>query len=81
MTPFLIVLKCCLMICQTNTPKILKIKDMSIFPQTVERHITNMPIDVTEQQTVALKGANVFSIVLDESIVINDSQHLALVVR
>ena len=34
---------------------------------------TDMATDVTEQQTVGLKRANVFSVALDESIDINDN--------
>ena len=36
---------------------ISRIKDMHISPRTVERRITDMATDVTEQQTVALKRA------------------------
>ena len=32
------------------------------FSSTVERRITDMATDVTEQQTAALKAANVFSV-------------------
>ena len=37
--------------------------------------------DVTEQQTVALKRANVFSVALDERIDKNDNPRLAIVAR
>ena len=40
-----------------------------------------MATDVTEQQTIALKGANVFSVALDESIDVNDNSRLADVAR
>ena len=40
-----------------------------------------MATDVIEQQTVALKGANVFSVALDESTDINDNSRLAVVAR
>ena len=40
-----------------------------------------MATDVTEQQTVALKCENVFSVALDESIDINDNPRLAIVAR
>ena len=54
---------------------------MPISSLTVQRHITDMAADVTEQQTVTLKGANVFSVALDESIDINDNPRLAVVAR
>ena len=54
---------------------------MPISPRTVERLITNMSTDVTEQPTVALKRANVFSVALDESIDINDNPRLAIAAR
>ena len=38
---------------------ILRIKDIPISPRTVVRRITDMSTNVTEQQTVALKSANV----------------------
>ena len=60
---------------------ISRIKDISISPGTVERRITNMATDVTEQQTVSLKGANVFSVALHENIDINDNSRLAVVTR
>ena len=60
---------------------ISKIKDMPISPRRVERRITDMATDVTEQQTVVLKGSNVFSVALDESIDINDNSRLAVVAR
>ena len=60
---------------------ISRIKDVHISPRTVERRIPDIAIDVTEQQTVALKGANVFSTALDESIHINDNPRLAIVAR
>ena len=41
---------------------ISRIKDMPVSPRTVERRITDMATDVTEQQTAALKAANVFSV-------------------
>ena len=44
---------------------------MPISPRAVQSRITDMATDVTEQQTVASKGANVCSVVLDESISIN----------
>ena len=58
---------------------ISRIKDMPVSPRTVERHITNMSTDVTEQQTVALKAANVFSSAVDKSIDINNNPRLAVV--
>ena len=60
---------------------ISRVKNMPISPRTVERRTTNMATDVTEQQTVALKGTNVFSVALDESIDIYDNSRLAVVAR
>ena len=60
---------------------ISRIKDMPVSPRTVERHITNMSTDVTKQQTVALKTANVFRVALDKSIDINNNPLLAVVAR
>ena len=60
---------------------ISRIKNMPISPRTVERRITDMATDVNEQQTIALKGANVFSVALDESIDIDDNPRLAVVAR
>ena len=54
---------------------------MHISPRTVQKRITDMATDVTEQQTVALKRANVFRVALDESIDINDNPRLAIVAR
>ena len=45
-----------------------------------KRHITNMSTIITEQQTVALKAANVF-VVVDKSININGNPRLAVVAR
>ena len=60
---------------------VLRIKDMPVSSRTVVRCITDMATDVTEQQTVPLKGANVFGVALDESIDINDNPRLAVVAR
>ena len=60
---------------------ISRIKDMPIFSRTVERRITDMAIDVTQQQTVALKASNIFSVTLDESIDVNDNPRLAVLAR
>ena len=54
---------------------------MPISPRKVERRITDMATDVNEHQTIALKGANVFSVALDESIDIDDNPRLAIVAR
>ena len=56
---------------------------MPISPRTVERPIKDMAADVTEQQTVVLKGANVFSVAFNETIDINDNYNprLAAVAR
>ena len=40
-----------------------------------------MSTNVTEQQTVALKAPNVFSVALDKSIDINDISRLAVIAR
>ena len=58
---------------------ILRIKDMPVSPRTVKRHITNMSTDVTKQQTVALKAANVFNVALDKSLHIDNNPRLAVV--
>ena len=60
---------------------IFRIKDMPVSPRTEERRNTNMSADVTEQQTVALKAANGFSVDLDESTDIKDNSRLAVVAR
>ena len=60
---------------------IVRIKDMPVSSRTEERRITNMSTDVTGQQTVALKAANVFSLALDKSIDIKDNPRLAVVAR
>ena len=60
---------------------ISRIKDMHISPRTVQRRIMDLATDVTEQQTVALKGVNVFRAALTESIDINDNPRLAIVAR
>ena len=54
---------------------------MPASPRTVDRRIKDMATDVTEQQTVALKAANVFSIVLDQNIDINNNSGLEVVAR
>ena len=54
---------------------------MPVSPRTEERRITNMSTDVTEQQTVASKAANVFSVALDKSVDIKDNPRLAVVAR
>jgi len=41
---------------------ISRIKDMLVFPWTIERRITDIAKDVNEQQPAALKTANVFSL-------------------
>ena len=60
---------------------ISRIKDKHISSLTVERRILDMATDVTEEQTVALKHANVFSVALDESININDNPRFAIVAK
>ena len=60
---------------------ISRIKDMPMSSRTVERRITDMVTDMTKQQTVALEGANVFSVALDESIDTSDNPHIAVVAR
>ena len=56
-------------------------EDMPVFLRTEERRVTNMSADVTEQQTVALKSANVFSVALDERIDINNNPRLAVIAK
>uniref|UniRef100_H2YQ88 DUF4371 domain-containing protein n=1 Tax=Ciona savignyi TaxID=51511 RepID=H2YQ88_CIOSA len=60
---------------------ISRIKDLPVSARTVERRITDMATDITEQQSAALKAAEVFSVALDESVDINDSPRLAVVAR
>ena len=40
-----------------------------------------MSTDVTEQQTIVLKAANVFSVALDKSLDTNDNPRLAVIAR
>ena len=54
---------------------------MLVSPWTVDRRIKDIATDVTEQQTVALKAADVFSVALDQSIVINNNSRLEVVAR
>ena len=56
-------------------------KLQTVTPRTEERRITNMCTDVTEQQTVASKAANVFSVALDKSVDVRDNPRLAVVAR
>ena len=74
-------LKCCLMICQTNAPKFQRSRICLFLLGTVDTQIKDMATDVIEQQTVVLKAANVFSVALDQSIDINNNSHLEVVVR
>ncbi|XP_064110289.1 general transcription factor II-I repeat domain-containing protein 2A-like [Macrobrachium nipponense] len=60
---------------------ISRIKDMPISARTVERRISEMADNVTQQQTVALTITPVFSVALDESVDINDIPHLAVFAR
>ena len=60
---------------------ISRIKDLPVSARTVERRITEMATDLTEQQSAALKAAAIFSVALDESVDINDSPRLAVVAR
>ena len=57
------------------------IKDMLVSSRTVDIPKIDMAIDVTEQQTVALKAANVFSVALDQSMVINNNSRLEVLAR
>ena len=52
---------------------VLRIQDIPISARTIERRITDIAKGVNKQQTIALKTANVFSVALDESIVMNDN--------
>ena len=54
---------------------------MPVSARTIERRITNITKDVSKQQTIALKTANVFSVALDESIDINNNPRLTVVAR
>ena len=60
---------------------ILRIQDMPVSARTIERRITDIAKEVNKQQTIALKTANVFSVVLDKSIDINNNPCLAVVAR
>ncbi|XP_069981676.1 general transcription factor II-I repeat domain-containing protein 2A-like [Penaeus vannamei] len=59
---------------------ISRIKDMSISATTVERRISEMAANVSEQQPAALTNATVFSVALDKSVDINDIPRLAVFV-
>ena len=52
-----------------------------VSPRTVDRRIKDMATDLTDQQTVALKTANVFRVALDQSININNNSRLKIVAR
>ena len=54
---------------------------MPVSPRTVERRIIYMATDATEQQIVAVKAVNVFSVALGKSIDINNNPRLAVVAR
>ena len=60
---------------------ISRIKNTPVSSRTEERRIPNMSTNVTEQQTVAFKAANVFSVALDKSIDIKDNRRLAVVAK
>ena len=60
---------------------ISRIKDMPVSARTVERRISEMADNVTQQQTVALTITPVFSFALDESVDINDIHRLAVFAR
>ena len=60
---------------------ISRIKDMPVSARTVERRISEMADNVTQQQTVALTITPVFSVALDESVDINDIPRLAVFAR
>ena len=49
--------------------------------RTVERHISEMATDVSDQQTIASKDAIVFTVALDESVDINDIPRLEIIAR
>nr|XP_027218346.1 protein ZBED8-like [Penaeus vannamei] len=59
---------------------ISRIKDMSVSATTVERRISEMAANVSEQQPAALTNATVFSVALDKSVDINDIPRLAVFV-
>ncbi|XP_064090842.1 general transcription factor II-I repeat domain-containing protein 2A-like [Macrobrachium nipponense] len=54
---------------------------MPVSARTVERRISEMADNVTQQQTVALTITPVFSVALDESVDINDIPRLAVFAR
>ncbi|KAF7644751.1 hypothetical protein LDENG_00216470 [Lucifuga dentata] len=56
-----------------------RIKEVPLSARTVERRLTEMAENVSQQQTSALKNAPVFSMAVDESMDINDVPHLAIV--
>ena len=60
---------------------ISRIKDMPVSARTVERRISEMADNVTQQQTVALTITPVFSVALDESVDINDIPRFAVFAR
>ena len=60
---------------------VLRIQDILVSARTIERRITDIAKNFNKQQTIALKTANVFSVALDESIVMNDNPPLAVVAR
>ena len=58
---------------------ISRIKDTSVSFRTVDRRIKHMATDATNQQTIALKAANVLSVALDQSMDINNNSRLEVV--
>ena len=52
---------------------------MPVSARLIQRRITDIAKDANNQQTIALKIANVFSVALDKSIDINDNPRLAVV--
>ncbi|XP_064111511.1 uncharacterized protein LOC135219004 [Macrobrachium nipponense] len=57
------------------------IKDMAVSAKTVERRISEVADNVSQQQMVALTSAPVFSVALDESMDINGIPRLAVFAR
>ena len=62
-----------------NTIIISRTKDMPVSARNVERHISEMATNVSEQQTVALNDASLFSVAFDENVDINDIPRLAII--
>ena len=60
---------------------ISRIKDMPVSARTVERRISEMADNVSEQRTAVLTTTPVFSVALDENVDINDIARLVVFAR